>query len=136
MRLLLFFAREFHFTPFQKTLDSAPDAAGGETWTDAVVVFYHCEARDPGRERSLVTKAVKNIKWLAGKFGSRRAVLHSFAHLASDKAEPDFSRALAAKIRERLEGAGFEVAETPFGYLNEWRLHVAGESLAKVFKEL
>ncbi len=28
------------------------------------------------------------------------------------------------------------VAETPFGYLNEWKMHVAGESLAKVFKEL
>ncbi|MDH3557913.1 MAG: hypothetical protein OES18_18905 [Deltaproteobacteria bacterium] len=25
---------------------------------------------------------------------------------------------------------------TPFGYLNEWKLHVAGESLAKVFKEI
>jgi hypothetical protein len=28
------------------------------------------------------------------------------------------------------------VVVTPFGYLNEWKIHVAGESLAKVFKDL
>jgi hypothetical protein len=36
----------------------------------------------------------------------------------------------------RLAGSGFEVAATPFGYLNEWRMHVLGDSLAKVYKEI
>jgi hypothetical protein len=38
--------------------------------------------------------------------------------------------------RQRLETSGYSVTVTPFGYLNEWKLHVAGESLAKVFKEI
>ena len=40
------------------------------------------------------------------------------------------------ETRIRLERTGFEVFETPFGWQNEWKLHVGGESLAKVFKEI
>ena len=37
--------------------------------------------------------------------------------------------------RERLARTGFLVMATPFGYFNEFTIHVAGDSLAKVFKE-
>lgn len=42
---------------------------------------------------------------------------------------------LIKEANARLTRSGFTVTETPFGYLNEWKIHVAGESLAKVFKE-
>jgi hypothetical protein len=35
----------------------------------------------------------------------------------------------------RLENAGYTVMVTPFGYFDEFRIHVAGDSLEKVFKE-
>jgi len=43
---------------------------------------------------------------------------------------------LAARAAQRLGDTGYEVSATPFGYLNEWKMHVAGESLAKVFKDI
>jgi hypothetical protein len=43
---------------------------------------------------------------------------------------------LIKDIKERLFRTGYSITETPFGYLNEWKMHVAGESLAKVFKDL
>ena len=40
------------------------------------------------------------------------------------------------KIRQRLTNTGFNVCNSPFGYFNEFKLHVAGPSLAKVFVEI
>ena len=33
-----------------------------------------------------------------------------------------------------VERTGYTVMTTPFGYFNEFSIHVAGDSLAKVFK--
>ncbi len=137
MKLLMFYAPEFWHKPFQKTLADAPEAAPeGESAHNAVVVFYHGEAEDHERRDSVLSKTLKNIKWLAGKFGTKGVVLHSFGHLSESKADPEFVRGLVSDVRQRLEGTGYTVAETPFGYLNEWKLHVAGDSLAKVFKSI
>jgi hypothetical protein len=78
---------------------------------------------------------VKNVKWLCGKFTTKNVVLHSFNHLSSSKADPDFSEDLLKEVLERLERTDFKVMVTPFGYFNEFNIHVAGDSLAKVFKE-
>ena len=132
----MFYAPEFWFKTYGKVLDTVPECDVDKSVQNAVVVFYHVEAGDEGREGSVLVKLVKNIKWLCGKFETKNIVLHSFNHLSTSKAPADFTRSLITRARERLLNAGYEVNETPFGYLNEWKIHVAGESLAKVFKDL
>jgi hypothetical protein len=136
MKLLLFYAPSFWFKTSQKVLEQVPDQTVETDCQDAVVVFYHVEAEDLDRRGKVLTKFIKNIKWIAGKFDSNNVVLHSFNHLSSSKAPADFAEGLVQDVRQRLEGSGYLVTLTPFGYLNEWKLHVAGESLAKVFKEI
>ncbi len=136
MKLLMFYAPSFWHRPFAKSLDQAPQAPKGGQAEKAVVVFYHAEAEDQGRETKVLGKMLKNIKWLAGKFATKRVVLHSFGHLSASKAPPELAQELANQTAQRLTASGYEVSATPFGYLNEWRMHVAGESLAKVFKEI
>ena len=136
MKLLMFYAPSFWHRPFAKSLDQAPQAAESGQAEKAVVVFYHAEAEDQGRETKVLGKMLKNIKWLAGKFATKRVVLHSFGHLSASKAPPELAQELANQTAQRLTASGYEVSATPFGYLNEWRMHVAGESLAKVFKEI
>lgn len=136
MKLLLLFAHDYWLRPYEKSLPEAPDATGEVEIAPAVVALVHVEAHDPERAAKLVTKAVKQVKWLAGKFATRNVVLHSFAHLASTRAEPGQAEAILSEMRQRLTGVGYEVRTTPFGYFNEFRLHVAGPSLAKVFVEL
>ncbi len=136
MKLILFYAPSFWFKTFQKVLDQVPDCEQEALFEKAVVVFYQVEAEDEDRRGKVLTKFVKNIKWLGGKFGSRTVVLHSFNHLSASKAGPEFAEPLIDEARDRLERSGYTVGQTPFGYLNEWKLHVAGDSLAKVFKEL
>jgi hypothetical protein len=106
-----------------------------EKTENAIVVFYHVEAEDKEKRSSVLTKLIKNIKWLSGKFNTKNLVIHSFNHLSTSKASPDFSNELIKDAKARLTNSGFVITETPFGYLNEWKIHVAGESLAKVFKE-
>lgn len=129
----MFQARRFWFAPFEKTLLEAGDTPEAQEVKEAVVAFVHAEAEDEADPGGLETKFVKNIKWLAGKRGLRRVVLHSFTHLSESKASPAFARAFLQGAAERLRRTGYEVVVTPFGWVCEWELAVYGESLAKVF---
>ena len=62
--------------------------------------------------------------------------MHSFAHLAAERADPTAAAAILGRIGERLRDVGYSVHETPWGYFNEFRMHVEGPSLAKVWKEI
>jgi hypothetical protein len=135
MKLLLFYAHSFSFTTAEPGLPELPALERADRMEQAAVVFFHVEAEDQEQRLKVIQKFVKNTKWLAGKFGTRKVVLHSFNHLSSSKAPPEFSREVLAETGERLERAGFTVLATPFGYFNEFAIHVAGDSLAKVFKE-
>ena len=131
----MFYVHEWWYKTASKTLPEAPDLAKEEAVGNAAVVFFHAEAEDVAKRESVIQKFVKNTKWLAGKFGTKNVVLHSFNHLSSSKSSPEFAKGLLEEVVERLERTGYQVMLTPFGYFNEFRMHVAGDSLAKVFKE-
>jgi hypothetical protein len=135
MKLLMFYTKEWWFRTASKTLAEVPDDDREETTGNAVVIFFHCEAEDEPRFDKVLQKCIKNVKWLAGKFGTKNVVLHSFNHLSSSKSSPEFAKKLLEEVRVRLEKTGYAVMTTPFGHFNEFRMHVAGDSLAKVFKE-
>ena len=135
MKLLLFYSPEFWFRTHSKAIAGAPDDFREGQVANCVVVFVHAEPKDMEDRTGVLTKMVKNVKWLAGKFGSRAAVLHFFSHLGAETATPEFAQGIVADARARLESVGFAVETTPFGHFCEFRLAVAGESLAKVFKE-
>lgn len=136
MKILMFYAPSFWFKPYRKVLQDIPEQHAARHTENAVVVFYHSEAEDADKKSSILTKFVKNVKWLTGKFSTKNVVLHSFNHLSGSKAPADFTSDFILDAKERLKKAGFTVVETPFGHMNEWKIHVAGDSLAKVFKEL
>lgn len=136
MKVLMFLAKRFTFTPFEKTLPDAGDGGGEVGVTDAVVVFVHAEPHDEADPSGLGTKFVKNVKWIAGKRAFKNVVLHSFTHLAETSASPQFAEAFLRHAAERLGNTGYLVTLTPFGWVCEWDLSVFGESMAKVFKSL
>ena len=135
MKILLFFAHSFSYQTAAKSLATVPDIEKEESTGDAVVVFFHVEAEDVEKRGKVIQKFVKNTKWLCGKFDTKNVVLHSFNHLSGSKAGADFSGDLLDEVIQRLERTGYQVMVTPFGYFNEFNIHVAGDSLAKVFKE-
>lgn len=136
MKLLMFEAKRFWWKSFSKTLEDVPQVHVEETVTDAVVIFLHAEEEDEAKGNKLLTKTLKNVKWLANKRGLKNIVLHSFTHLSDSTASSDYAQAFLESAAERLRGTGYRVWLTPFGYFCEWELSVYGESLAKVFKAL
>ena len=135
MKLLMFHMPSFYYKTFTKSVPEAPDIEEEREVLDCIVALIQAEEDDPEKGKKVLDKLIKNIKWLAGKFGTKKAVLHFFSHLSESRADPEYARDLLDRAAERLEGAGYEVHVTPFGYFCEMKMHIGGESLAKVFKE-
>jgi hypothetical protein len=125
LKLLCFQVDGFRWKTFEKTVPEAPDIDVESSVGEALVAFVHAERSDNSEERaaSVRRQTLKHLKWLANKRELKTIVLHSFTHLGGDSAEPGDAAALLEEIRERLENTGYEV-------------HVTGESLAKVWKEI
>ena len=136
MKLLMFLAPRFRYRPFVSALDRAPVDADETSVRDAAVIFVHAEEEDANDTAWLLTKFVKNVKWIANKRKFKDVVLHSFTHLSESKSSPEFAKSFFIQASEKLSAAGYRVHLTPFGYSCEWELAVHGEPLAKVFKSL
>ena len=134
MRVLFWFCERLAWTPTLRTLDQAPPAEAGGV-DQAVAAFIHVEPADQERASKVTTKLVKNCKWLAGKWESRLIVLHSFTHLGEEKADPDFAQQVLDRAQERLEDAGYQVIQTPYGHFNDLELAAPGHPLARIYKQ-
>ena len=135
MKLLLFYMPSFEYKTHERSLPTAPEVNEEREITECVVVLVQAEEHDPEKGKKVLDKLLKNVKWLCGKFGTKKVVLHFFSHLSESRADPEYARDILARAADRLEGAGYEAHLTPFGYFCEMKMHIGGESLAKVFKE-
>ncbi len=137
MRVLLWKVNRLKYNKSKKTLEKE---YGGsveklDLKEDAVISFINVEKDDEENLDSKVTKLIKNIKWFCNKNKVKRVVLHSFAHLSESKASPENAKYILDKAEKRLESAGYEVFQTPFGYLLDFELFSKGEPLTRFFKE-
>ena len=135
MKVLFWYCENFAWNPTLKTLPDAPDAAA-EDRQNCVVAFIHVEPKDVAGSSSAETKLVKNAKWLARKWETRRVVLHSFTHLGEEKAAPEAAKDLIDRVHVRLEHADYEPCQTPYGHFNDLSIQAPGHPLARIFKEL
>lgn len=134
MKLLMFHVSEFWYKTYSKTLENVDIREKEEKINEGIVVFIHIEKEDEEREDKLRGKAVDNIRWLLRKTNTNTAVLHSFAHLSESKSSPEFAQKLIESLKISLEESRTITHVTPYGYFLEFKVHVLGESLAKVFK--
>jgi hypothetical protein len=134
MRVLFWYCDRFDWTPAFQALPDAADPEPAEN-ENCVVAFVHIEPKDVESESSAETKLVKNAKWLARKWQISSVILHSFTHLAEEKAEADEARALLDRTQQRLETAGYSVTQTPYGYFLDLVIQAKGHPLARIFKE-
>jgi hypothetical protein len=98
------------------------------------VVFIQVEENDKDKN-DILGKAVGNIKWITNKNNSDKVVLHSFAHLSNSKSDLETANKIIEAIAEELRKK-LTVYIVPFGQFYEFSIHVYGQSLAKVFKDL
>jgi hypothetical protein len=138
MKLLVFLAETFEYRASERgsPLGAEQPQPSEDRVADSIVAFAQCEPRDEGRGEAVLKQAVKYFRWFARKREVSRLVLHSFAHLAEERSSPEFARDLLQSLGDRLEGHGFEVHHTPFGWSLQWTMSVEGHGYAKTFKSL
>lgn len=138
MKLLVFLVESFEYQASEAgspLAEEHPDPSKGRI-ENAIVAFIQCEPRDEERGDAVLKQAVKYFRWFGRKREVNRLVLHSFAHLAEERSSPEFALELLAGLGENLEGHGFDVSHTPFGWSLKWSMSVEGHGYAKTFKSL
>ncbi len=137
MKVLVFYTNSFSYKPADKNLDHAPDPGAGATYSNCILALIQIEAADEEKDiLSREKKLVNHLKWTARKNNTKNIVLHPFAHLSSSKAASDFTHQIFNHAQIRLEHAGFQVNQTPFGYFLDLMMDAPGFSLARIWAEL
>ncbi len=135
MKLLYIYCTKFSYEPKVKTLDSFSDFNDKVSIENAQVAFIHAEEKDMLPENEPTKRLINSIKWICRKNNTNKIVLHSFAHLSTSKATPEFTHELFQRVEQKLKASGFEVYQTPFGYFLDLSMDAPGFSLARVFQE-
>ena len=135
MKLLMIYTDRFAYRTSKKTLEMVEDFEEEKQIEDVLVGFIQAEKEDEDKIDKIETKLIKNLKWAAKKNDTNNIVLHSFAHLSLNKAEPEITKTIFNNAEKRLENAGYKIWQTPFGYFLDLDLKAPGRSLARIFKE-
>ncbi len=137
MKVLVMYVDEFRYKPAQKNLESANVVADGAAFNHAILAFIQVEECDEEFDiKSREKKLVNHLKWTARKNECNKIILHSFAHLGESKASVEFTKELFDLAEFRLRNAGFETAQTPFGYFLDLEIKAPGYSLARIWATL
>jgi hypothetical protein len=132
----MIYADKFGYKTSVKNLESASDINEEKVVEDVLVGFIHIEPKDEENLSAIETKLVKNLKWAARKNETDKVVLHSFAHLAESKADPEVTKRLLDSAESRLRNAGYVTYQTPFGYFLDLDIKAPGHSFTRLFKEI
>lgn len=135
MKILFIYTDKFGYKVGKDQSENPPQHA---EYSNCQTAFIQVEEEDEQSENTgkLITKLVKQVKWISRKNQTNVVVLHSFAHLSKSKATSEFSKSVFDQAQEKLESTGFNVYQTPFGYFLDLELNAPGKSLARVFIEL
>jgi len=136
VKLLMVYADKFAYKTSVKNLESASDIDEEKVVEDVLVGFIHVELNDEDNLSAIETKLIKNLKWAARKNETNTVVLHSFAHLAESKADPEVTKRLLNNAESRLRNAGYVTYQTPFGYFLDLDIKAPGHSFTRLFKEI
>lgn len=137
MKVLTMYTTTFSFVPALKNSDFADENAEAKEYSDCILAFIQIEAEDEEKDvLSREKKLVNHLKWVLRKNNTQRVILHSFAHLSESKASSAFSKAVFDQAEKRLENAGIETAQTPFGYFLDLTIKAPGFSLARIWAAL
>ena len=122
----------FWFKIHYKPLEDAKPAEPEKRYEPGLVIFIQVEEVDETDLHRAIKKATDNISWLAKKTNRTHILLHSFVHLSESRSTVEVAEQIFDNLRDKLVHKGYTVIITPSGYFLEFKIHVRGESLAKV----
>ena len=137
MKVLVIYTSHFAYIPQVKNIEGIEDVTESASFEECLVAFIQVEKEDEEKDvLSREKKLVNHLKWTLRKNNCNKIVLHSFAHLSDSKASLEFTKAVFDQAEIRLQNAGIETAQTPFGYFLDLDIQAPGFSLARIWATL
>ena len=99
---------------------------------EALLVFISVEKNDPVNVDAVLDKASNEIAALLQKVGVNTVVIHPFAHLFAELADPQLSVDILKLLEHRLIEKNLKVIRTSFGWFNELEIKAKGHPLSRV----
>jgi threonyl-tRNA synthetase len=137
LRLLIWHVDHFASEPTErgrsKVADAEPPRVGV---AEALVVFTQAEKADEPEPEAVARRAAEAIGQVAAQLKVSRVVLHSFAHLFGELAEPTIARQILDATQVQLEARELAVFQTAFGWFNRLDLRAKGHPLSRQARQL
>ena len=137
MRMLIWHVDSFAAEPTEhgrsKLADEAPLAVRVE---EALVVFAASEKADEPEPDAVAERAVAAVVDVARRLGEQTVVLHSFAHLFVELSTPATAKAILDQMQSALEGQGYSVQQSAFGWFNRLEMRAKGHPLSRVARQV
>lgn len=99
---------------------------------EALLVLASAEKGDEPDPSAVGRMAAVEVAKLARQLKVRSVVIHSFAHLFAELAQPEAALVVLHEMERVLAADGFSVARTPFGWFNTMELSAKGHPLSRV----
>lgn len=99
---------------------------------EALLVLASAEKGDEPDPSAVGRMAAVEVAKLARQLRVSSVVIHSFAHLFAELAQPEAALLVLQEMERALASDGFSVARTPFGWFNTMELSAKGHPLSRV----
>lgn len=139
MRLLILHSDYFRYEAVERTRwyePVPPERRAGAIEGPVLVVFVCSEEGDEFDPLGVSKKGVEAIMDIAGRVGTRRIILHSFAHLSDCLSSPRIAKEIIQGMFSALTSGRYECVKTPFGWRCRFEISVKGHPLAKVSRRI
>lgn len=103
---------------------------------EALVLLTSVEKGDEAAPDRIADMAVDEIVRLAENLKARTIVVHSFAHLFAELADPQVAVDVMKGVEEQLRMRGYTSIRTPFGYFNTLDIKAKGHPLSRVARTI
>ena len=136
MRFLVWHVDSFSSTITQKGRSTLVEPVPPDQRTtqvgEALLVLASVEQHDARGPERVAARAADEIEKLARQLHVQTVVLHSFAHLFAELAEPRVAVQVLDECRDELRRRGYTVVRTPFGWFNALDIRAKGHPLSRV----
>lgn len=136
MRVLQLHCSNFSYEVKKETpVAEQPPNPRTESLENVLVCLTCFEKQDEGNMEEILKAYVENIKVDTGRIGTKRVLIHPYAHLSEQLGSPRLAKEFLKKLQEALLAEGLEAHRSPFGWYKSFTLTNIGHPLAEAYRE-
>jgi len=136
MRVLQLHCSDFSYQVKKETpVAEQPPNPKEEQLKDVLVCLTCFEKQDENRMEEIMNLYIQNIKTDTSRIGTKRVLIHPYAHLSKQLGSPRLAKDFLKKLQEKLMTEGFEAHRSPFGWYKSFTLTNIGHPLAESYRE-